>query len=106
MITEKDRIIIELRQTLNRMTKDYEQMTKSETVRFYLQKTTSGEYVHDITALDRGIKELKKRCKKAEAAAQEHMASAVYYRRKCEAMEIERREDEENRFPIFCHNGG
>ena len=107
MITEKDRIIMELRLTLKRMTADYEQVTKSETVRYYLQKTASGEYVHDITALDRGIKALRKRCQKAENSAQEHMAAAVYYRRKCEAVEIERKEEEENRFPLFCpHNGG
>jgi hypothetical protein len=29
------------------------------------------------------------------------MAEAVYYRRKAEALEIERREAEENRFPLF-----
>ena len=98
---------MELRLTLKRMTADYEQVTKSETVRYYLQKTASGEYVHDITALDRGIKALRKRCQKAENSAQEHMAAAVYYRRKCEAVEIERKEEEENRFPLFCpHNGG
>lgn len=97
-MTEQDREIQSLRREL-----DY--LKQSETVCWYLQKNPRGtEYIHDIRALDRGLTELHNRVKNAERAAQRHMADAVLYRRRCEAMEIERKEEEENRFPLFDHS--
>lgn len=93
-MTEKDREIQELHRTV-------EYLTRSETVRYYLQKNEKGEFIHDISALDRGIRDLHARCRKAEKEAQSSKAEAVYYRRKTEALEIARKEDEENRFPLF-----
>lgn len=100
-MTEKDREIQELRRTVSKIKWDYEYLTQSETVRFYLQKNAKGEFIHDISALDRGIRDLHARCRKAEKEAQSSKAEAVYYRRKTEDLELERKEDEENRFPIF-----
>lgn len=100
-MTEKDREIQELRRTLRKIRADYEYLTQSETVQFYLRKNAAGEYVNDIAALDRGIRELHARCRKAENEAQSCRAEAVYYRRKTEALEMQRKEDEENRFPLF-----
>lgn len=105
-MTEKDREIQELRRTINRIQKDYEYVTRSETVQFYLRKNPGGEYANDISALDRGIRDLHKRVRKAEASAQSAMSEAVYYRRKCEALELDRKEAEENRFPLFCSENG
>lgn len=101
-MTEKDREIQELHRTVNKIKWDYEYLTQSETVRYYLQKNAKGEFIHDISALDRGIRDLHARCRKAEKEAQSSKAEAVYYRRKTEALEIARKEEEENRFPIFC----
>lgn len=100
-MTEKDREIQELHRTVNKIKWDYEYLTRSETVRYYLQKNAKGEFIHDISALDRGIRDLHARCRKAEKEAQSSKAEAVYYRRKTEALELERKEDEENRFPLF-----
>lgn len=93
--------LLPLRTRLTRMEQDYEHLTQSETVRYYLQKNAKGEFIHDIAALDRGIRDLHARCRKAENEAQSCRAEAVYYRRKTEALELERKEDEENRFPLF-----
>ena len=86
---------------------NYEHLLQSETVRYYLERGVNGDYLRDITALDRGIRDLHNRCRKAERSAQTYMAEAVYYRRKFEALETLRKEDEENRFPLFqSHDGG
>ena len=82
--------------------RDYERLIQSETVRYYLRRGVDGEYLSDIGALDRGIRELHARCLKAERTAQLAQSEAVLYRRKLEALEIERKEEEENRFPLFC----
>lgn len=103
-MTEKDREIQELIRANKRLQAMYDHLTKSETVRYYMQKNANGEYVNDIFALDRGLKNLYARCRKAEQEAQTHMAEAVYYRRKFEALEMERKEEEENRFPLFDFN--
>lgn len=101
-MTEKDREIQELRRTVQRIKADFEYLSKSETVQYYLRKNAAGEYVSDIMALDRGIRELHTRCRKAEKEAQLSKSEAVFYRRKYEALENVRREEEENRFPLFC----
>ena len=93
-MTEKDKEIQDLRREL-------EYLRRSETCLYYLQTNARGDFIHDINALDRGIKDLHNRCQKAEKKAQRHMADAVFYRRKCEALELERKEEEENRFPLF-----
>lgn len=107
-MTERDREIQELRRTIqqvqrdyNRIQKDYDRISKSETVQYYLRKNAAGEYVNDIMALDRGIRDLHKRCQKAEKEAQLSKSEAVFYRRKYEALENVRREEEEDRFPLF-----
>ena len=100
-MTEKDREIQQLRRDIERIRQDYEYLTQSETVRYYLKRGVNGEYLNDIRALDRGIRELHARCQKAEKEAQLSKTEAVFYRRKAEALEIERREEEENRFPLF-----
>lgn len=100
-MTEKDREIQELRRTVQRIIADYVHLTKSETIRYYLRKHAAGEYVSDIMALDRGIRDLHRRCKEAEKEAQLSKSEAVFYRRKYEALENVRREEEENRFPLF-----
>lgn len=84
-----------------RIRMDYERLTKSETVRYYLRRGVDGEYLTDIGALDRGIRQLYERCRKAEHDAWIAQSEAVLYRRKLEALELERKEEEENRFPIF-----
>ena len=83
---------------------DYEHLIQSETVRFYLRRGVDGKYISDIFALDRGIRELHTRCRKAEHDAWIAQSEVVFLRRKLEALEIERREEEENRFPLFNPN--
>ena len=100
-MTEKDRELQELRRTNLRLQTERDYLTRSETVQYYLRKNDKGEFLNDITALDRGIRDLHTRCREAEKNAQTYMAEAVYYRRKAEALEIERREAEENQFPLF-----
>ena len=73
-------------------------------IQYYLRMDANGQRVNDIAALDRGIRELHARCRKAEKDAQTYMAEAVLYRRKYEALELERKEDEENRFPVFFNH--
>ena len=87
---------------LQKIRQDYEHLTKSETVRFYLRRGVDGEYISDIGALDRGIRELHARCRRAEHDAWIAQSEAVLLRRKLEALEMERKEEEEHRFPIFC----
>ena len=93
-MTEKDKEIQEMRREL-------EHLRGSETVLFYLQTDARGFFIHDVAALDRGIKNLHRRCREAEKAAQLAQAEAILYRRKYEALELERKEEEENRFPLF-----
>lgn len=81
--------------------RDYERLIQSETVRYYLRRGVNGEYLTDIGALDRGIRQLYERCRKAEHDAWIAQSEAVLYRRKLEALELERKEEEENRFPLF-----
>lgn len=100
-MTEKDLEIQEHRRANKRLQALYDHMMQSETFQYYAKKNVNGEYVHDIASLDRGIKNLHARCRKAEEEAQACMAEAMYYRRKFEALEMERKEDEENRFPLF-----
>lgn len=95
-MTEKDKEIQDLRREL-------EYLRRSETVLYYLQTDARGNFIHDIHALDRGIRDLYKRCREAERKAQIYMAESVEYRRKCEALEMERKEEEDNRFPLFDH---
>lgn len=98
-MTEQDREIQSLR-------RDMEYLMRSETVRYYLEKDTRGtSFLHDISTLDRGIRDLHTRARNAERAAQRHMSDAVLYRRKYEALELERKEEEENRFPVFQTKG-
>ncbi len=94
-----------LRARISRMEQDLEWLKRSETVQYYLRLDENGQRVNDIAALDRGIRELHTRCRKAEKDAQTHMAEAILYRRKYEALELERKEEEEDRFPVFCHHG-
>lgn len=96
-MTEKDKEIQDLRREL-------EYLRRSETVLYYLQTDAKDHFIHDIHALDRGIRDLHKRCREAERKAQIYMAEAVEYRRKFEALEMERKEEEENRFPLFDHH--
>lgn len=93
-MTEKDKEIQDLRREL-------EYMRRSETCLYYLQTDARGNFIHDIVTLDRGIKDLYRRCLEAEREAQLARAEAVLYRRKYEALEMERKEEEENRFPLF-----
>ncbi len=95
-MTEKDKEIQEMRREL-------EYLRRSETVLYYLQTDSKENFIHDIHALDRGIRDLYRRCREAEKQAQLNMAEAVRYRRMVEALEIERKEVEENRFPLFDH---
>jgi predicted transcriptional regulator len=83
------------------MEQDLDYLRQSETVQYYLRMDANGQRVNDIAALDRGIRDLHARCRKAEKEAQTYMAEAVLYRRKYEALELERKEEEENRFPLF-----
>ena len=96
-MTEKDKEIQDLRREL-------EYLRRSETCLYYLQTNARGDFIHDINALDRGVKDLHNRCQKAENAAQLAQAEAILYRRKYEALELERKEEEENRFPLFDFN--
>lgn len=96
-----DASLLPLRARITRMEQDLEYLKRSETVRYYLRTDANGQRVNDIAALDRGIRELHARCRKAENEAQSCRAEAVYYRRKTEALEMQRKEDEENRFPLF-----
>ena len=105
-MTEKDREIQELRRANLRMQAERDYLMQSETVQYYLRKNDKGGFLNDITALDRGIKNLHTRCREAEREAQLAKSEAVYYRRKTEALEIERKEAEENRFPLFCPRNG
>lgn len=93
-MSDKDLEIAELRRELT-------WLKGSETVRYYLRKDEKGAYVNDIMALDRGIRELHERARRAERAAQGYMADAVQYRRMCECLEMERREAEESAYPIY-----
>lgn len=102
-MTEKDASLLPLRARITRMEQDLEYLKKSETVQYYLRMDANGQRINDIAALDRGIRDLHARCRKAEKEAQTYMAEAVLYRRKYEAMELERKEEEENRFPLFNH---
>lgn len=100
-MTEKDMEIQELRRRVKCLEEESEYLKQSETVQYYLRVDENGQRLNDIAALDRGIRELHDRCRKAEKDAQTYMAEAVLYRRKYEALEIERKEEEENRFPLF-----
>lgn len=100
-MTEKDLEIQNLRRTNLKMQAERDYLLRSETVQYYLRKNAQGGFLNDITALDRGIKELHTRCRKAEKEAQLAKSEAVLYRRKIEALEIERREAEERVFPLF-----
>lgn len=103
-LTEKDASLLPLRARITRMEQDLEYLKQSETVQYYLRMDANGQRVNDIAALDRGIRELHARCRKAEKDAQTYMAEAVLYRRKYEALELERKEEEENRFPVFFNH--
>lgn len=103
-MTEKDASLLPLRARITRMEQDLEYLKRSETVQYYLRMDANGQRVNDIAALDRGIRELHARCRKAEKDAKTYMAEAVLYRRKYEALELERKEDEENRFPVFFNH--
>ena len=100
-MTEQERGIQDIRIEAQRIREDYEYLTQSETVRFYLRRGVNGRYINDIFALDRGIRDLHKHLQEAEKEAQLSKTEAFFYRRKMEALEIERREEEENRFPLF-----
>lgn len=105
-MTEKDREIQELRRTNLRLQAERDHLMQSQTIQYYLRRNDKGEFLNDVLALDRGIRDLHTRCREAEKNAQTCMAEAVYYRRKAEALELERKEAEENRFPLFCPNDG
>lgn len=100
-MTEKDVEIQDLRRRVKRLEEENNYLRQSETVLYYLRKGLDGQYENDVTALDRGIQNLHTRCREAEKDAQASKAEAVYYRRKYEALEMERKEEEENRFPLF-----
>ena len=100
-MTKNDASVLPLRARITRMEQDLDYLRQSETVQYYLRMDAKGQRVNDIAALDRGIRDLHARCQKAEKDAQTYMAEAVLYRRKYEALELERKEEEENRFPLF-----
>lgn len=100
-MTVQHQSILDVQREAQTIREDYAYLVQRETIRFYLRRSVTGAYINDILALDRGIRQLHERLQEAEKEAQLSKAEAVYYRRKAEALEIERREEEENRFPLF-----
>ena len=103
-MTKNDASVLPLRARITRMEQDLEYLKRSETVQYYLRTDANGQRVNDIAALDRGIRDLHNRCRKAEKDAQTYMAEAMLYRRKYEALEMERKEAEEYSFPLFYNH--